>query len=316
VAKIICPKCGKEHEVDENKLKKKFLLKKRFIARCKVCNNRFPVQSEEYETDTSSPKEGFRYKSKSARKICITLSKGGVGKTTTSVNLSAGLALAGHKVLLIDTDTQGQCAYILGENPKVGLTELLTGELPADEVVVQSRENLDLIGGGKSLAGIKRMITRKSFGGEWTLSEAMKEFDHKYDYVIIDTSPGWDQLTVNVLFYASEVLVPMALEFMPLHGLAEFIKRLGSIQQYRKEIALKYILPTFMDARVKGPQQIFTRIKKLYPEYICKPIGYSENLSEAPSYGKTIFEFAPGCNASIDYRELVRRVARDNSLLL
>ncbi len=316
MAVIICPKCGKEHEVKESILKEKFLLKKTFIARCKVCNNRFPVQSDDYYEEEEAAARKDRFRSQKARKICITLSKGGVGKTTTAVNLSAGLALAGYKVLLVDTDTQGQCAYVLGQKPKAGVTELLTGELSTDEIAIDARENLSLIAGGKSLAGIKRMITRKSFGGEWTLSEAMREIEYRYDYIIIDTSPGWDQLTVNVLFYATEVLVPMALEFMPLHGLSEFIKRLGSIQQYRKDIALKYILPTFMDTRIKGPQQIFSRIKKLYPEYVCKPIGYSENLSEAPSYGKTIFEFAPGCNASIDYRELVRRVARDESLLL
>ncbi len=250
------------------------------------------------------------------RRISVSLSKGGVGKTTTSVNLSAGLALAGFKVLLIDTDTQGQSAYNLGKKPNAGLTELLTGELSAQEATIEARKNLWLLAGGRSLAGVKRIIDKKSIGQEWTLSEALTEVDQQYDFVIIDTSPGWDSLTINVMFYVTEVLVPVALEAMPYQGLSEFIKSLSSIHKYRKEVALKYIVPTFMDTRVKHPQEIFKKLKQLYSEFICKPIRYNENFSEAPSYGKTIFEYAPGCNGALDYKELIRKVAQDETLLL
>ena len=248
------------------------------------------------------------------RRISVSLSKGGVGKTTTSVNLSAGLALAGYKVLLVDTDTQGQSAYNLGKKPGAGLTELLTGELSAEEAITEARKNLCLLAGGRALAGVKRIIDKKSFGAEWTLSEALNKVDHEYDFVIIDTSPGWDQLTINVLFYATEILVPVALEVMSLQGLSEFMKSLSSIHKYRQDIALKYVLPTFMDTRVKHPQEIFKKLKQLYSEFICKPIRYNENFSEAPSYGKTIFEFAPGCNGALDYKELIRKVTQDDML--
>lgn len=255
-------------------------------------------------------------KTKITRKISVSLSKGGVGKTTTSVNLSAGLALAGYKVLLVDTDTQGQSAYNLGIKPGAGLTELLTEELTAEEATIEVRKNLWLLAGGRSLAGLKRIIDKKSFGAEWTLAEALGKVDHQYDFVIIDTSPGWDQLTINVLFYATEILVPVALEVMPLQGLSEFMKSLSSIHKYRQDIALKYVVPTFMDTRVKHPREIFKKLKQLYSEFICKPIRYNENFSQAPSYGKTIFEFAPGCNGALDYKELIRKVARDDTLLL
>jgi len=313
VAVIVCPKCAKKHKVNIDAFKNKTEPGKTLAARCGSCGNRFPVQIDDLLRQESAPSNKKKEK---ARKVCITLSKGGVGKTTTSVNLGAGLALAGYKVLLVDTDTQGQSSYILGKKPRAGLTELLTKELTPEETIVRARKNLWLLGGGKSLAGVKRIIDRKSFGAEWTLSEAMSELDHKYDFILIDTSPGWDQLIVNVLFYATEVLVPVALEAMPLHGLSEFMKSLGSIQKYRKEIALKYIVPTFLDTRVKGPETIFSQLKKLYPDYVCQPIRYSESLSEAPSYGKTIFEYAPGCNASADYRSLVRKVTLDETALL
>ncbi|MFO7753560.1 MAG: AAA family ATPase [Desulfobacteraceae bacterium] len=315
---IVCPKCAKKHNISADAVKKKLPSAKSFIAKCKACHNRFPVSIDQILDDEKSKKvePDRKIKNQPARKLCIALSKGGVGKTTTSTNLGACLALAGYKVLIVDTDTQGQVSYLLGKKPKSGLTELLTAELEPQEILIKARENLWLLAGGKSLAGVKRIIDRKSFGAEWTLHEAMKPFEYQYDFIIIDTAPGWDQLSVNVFFYATEVLVPVALEFMPLQGLSEFLKSLGSIQRYRRDVELKYILPTFMDARIKGPQEIFAKLKQLYPEYICKPIRYSESLSEAPSFGKTIFEFAPGCNASADYRELARKVTLDDSLLL
>mgnify|MGYP001554072484 CR=1 FL=1 len=337
MAIIVCPKCARKHKVDLNRIKKSAPTAKSITARCKACSHKFPVLLNETAdaqalAKVSAPKanisngqgavkapegSGQQEKTKeplSPRRICVTLSKGGVGKTTTSVNLSAGLALAGHKVLLVDTDTQGQSSYILGKKPRAGLTELLTKELAPEECIVRARKNLWLLAGGKSLAGVKRIIDRKSFGAEWTLSESLAPLDQRYDFVIIDTAPGWDQLIVNVLFYATEVLVPVALEVMPLQGLSEFMKSLGSIQKYRKEIALKYIVPTFMDTRVKGPETILQQLNKLYPEYICTPIRYCESLSEAPSYGKSIFEFAPGCTASADYRELVQRLTQDETV--
>jgi ATPases involved in chromosome partitioning len=125
--KVICPQCKKEHNIDESKIPAGAT-----VAQCRACGHRFalfePAPEPEVEPETAP---------NGPRRIGVTLSKGGVGKTTTSVNLAAGLALAGYKVLLVDTDTQGQAAYLLGQKPKVGLTELVTGELPPAETVVR-----------------------------------------------------------------------------------------------------------------------------------------------------------------------------------
>ena len=312
---IVCPQCARRHKVSPEAISAYAdSQRKTLLATCRSCKYKFPVSVEQL-LHSESPKEQSTT-NRPARKICITLSKGGVGKTTTSVNLGAGLALAGYRVLLVDTDTQGQSSYILGKKPKAGLTELLTKELPPEECLIEARKNLWILGGGKSLAGVKRIIDRKSFGAEWTLSEALSPLDTQFDFILMDTSPGWDQLIVNVLFYAEEVLVPVALEIMPLHGLSEFIKSLGAIQKYRKEIQLKYIVPTFLDTRIKGPQTLYEELKRLYPEHLCSPIRYNESLSEAPSFGKTIFEFAPGSNGSEDYRALVRAVSGNHSALV
>jgi chromosome partitioning protein len=204
---------------------------------------------------------------------------------------------------------------MLGVKPKAGLTELVTGELALKECLTKARENLWLLAGGKALAGVKRMIDRKDYGGEMTIAEALKPLDTIFDFVVVDTSPGWDPLTVNVLFYVNELMIPVALEIMSLQGLSEFLRSISSIQKYRPELALKYIVPTFEDKRVKKTSRILNKIGKIYGERLCPPIRYNVRLSEAPAYGKSIYEYAPGCNGAHDYRELVRKVANDPKLL-
>ncbi len=246
------------------------------------------------------------------RKIVVSLSKGGVGKTTTAVNLAAGLATSGGtKVLLIDTDTQGQAGSMLGVETDMGLAELMFGECKPEEAIVEARKNLFLLAGGRALAGIQRLIVRKEFGGEQTLAEAMSSVDGGYDYVILDTPPGWSSMTINVLFYANEVLAPVSLEAMTLQGLLEFNQSLKAIQQYRHELILKYVLPTFLDRRVKKSAEILEMLHEHYGDLVCDPIRYNVRLSEAPGFGRTIFEYDASSPGAKDYRKLTKRIARD-----
>jgi chromosome partitioning protein len=246
------------------------------------------------------------------RKIAVALTKGGVGKTTTAVNLAAGLALAGQRVLLIDVDTQGQAGRMLGCAPTIGLTELVAGTATPDQAIIPARDRLWLLGGGKSLAGLKMLITRKEFGAERTLSEALAPLDDHYDIVILDSAPGWDALTVNVLFYASEVLSPVSLEVMTLQGLSDFAQSLASIQRYHSELQLRYVVPTFYDRRVKKSEEIFTQLQAYYPTQLCSPIRYNVRLSEAPGYGQTIYEYAAGSIGAQDYTALTERIKQDD----
>ena len=245
------------------------------------------------------------------RKIAVSLSKGGVGKTTTAVNLSSGLARAGYQVLLIDTDTQGQASKALGVSPGAGLAELVSGEAKPEEALLEVRPQLFLLAGGRSLAGLNRTIARAEYGGEQTLSKGLEVLDGRYDFIILDSAPGRDSLSVNVLFYAEEVLAPVSMEILTLTGLMDFQKYVEGVKEYKPDLQIRYILPTFYDKRVKKSEEIYSQLKDYYGERVCSPIRYSVRLSEAPGYGQDIFEYAPSSAGAEDYQTLVERISRD-----
>jgi chromosome partitioning protein len=247
------------------------------------------------------------------RKIAIALSKGGVGKTTTAINLAAGLTRQDRRVLLIDMDTQGQAAKALGVQPAAGLAEMVTEGLEPDQVLTEARQGVWLLAGGRSLAGLKRVIARKDFGGEQTLAEALAPLEGRFDLVLLDTAPAWDTLVVNALFYASEVLIPVSLEVMALQGMIEFVRALGPIQKYHPGLAIRYVVPTFMDRRVKKSDEILAQLRGYYPDLVCDPIRYNVRLSEAPGYSQTIFEYAPHSSGAQDYQLLTERILRDGT---
>jgi chromosome partitioning protein len=214
-------------------------------------------------------------------------------------------------VLLMDVDTQGQAGRSLGVKTAAGLGDLVLGESSIEDAICLARENLWLLSGGRSLSGLKMTINKREFGGEQTLSEALEPLDGKYDYVILDTAPGWDTLTVNVLFYAQEILSPVSLEILTLQGLMDFSSHISAIQKYHSRLRLKYVLPTFFDRRVKKSEEILAQLQAYFGNQLCEPIRYNVRLSEAPGYGQTIYEYAPHSPGAEDYTKLTERVLTD-----
>ena len=243
------------------------------------------------------------------RKIAVSLSKGGVGKSTSAVNLAHGLATEGKRVLLIDTDTQGQCSRILGVSPEKGLAELLLDDAKPTDVLTEARENLWLLAGSRTLAQAKRAIAQREFKSEEVLTEALEAYAGYFEYVILDTAPGWDSLSVNVIFYAEEILCPVSLEALSIDGLVGFLASVEPIQKY-KPVEIKYVLPTFLDGRVKKSTEILDQLHEHFGDRVCNAIHYSVKVSEASGLGKTIFEYAPKDRGAIDYAKLVGRVSR------
>lgn len=245
------------------------------------------------------------------RKIAISLSKGGVAKSSTAVAVAHGLTLLKKKVLLIDTDDQGQDAFLLGVKPLLGLADVIADERPVQDAMFEARPGLWILSGGKALSGVKRTIGRKDFGAEQTLADALQSLEGKFDYVLIDTSPAWDTLTINTLFYAQEVLTPVSLEVLTINSLAEFVKSLEAVKRFNKHLSHKYVVPTFHDGRVKKSTEILDQLKKHFPTQICESIRYNVRISESAGFGQTIFEFAPSSPGAKDYNKLVKRILKD-----
>lgn len=244
----------------------------------------------------------------SERRIAVSLSKGGTGKSTTLTSLAHGLALAGYNVLAVDTDTQGQVAEIFGCQPEYGLAELVEEAISPEEAIYQARERLWILAGGRGLAGTKQLIAKQEFGSEQVLSRTLAAYNDRFDFILVDTSPGWDALTINVLFYVNELVAPVALEVLAVRGLIHFERRIADIQTYHPELQMRYILPTFLDGRVKKSHEILQQLHDHYGTRICDPIRYNVRLSEAPGYGLSIFEYDPKSSGAADYAALVERI--------
>jgi chromosome partitioning protein len=244
------------------------------------------------------------------RKIVISNSKGGVGKTTTVVSLGAGLAMRGERVLMVDLDTQGHVGRAMGLKPSHTLYEVLDQDLPPREAITPARPNLDLLAGGRLLARSKKTIASLPYGAEHVLAEKLILLND-YDYVILDTAPSWDVLNVNALFYAQEVLLPISMEALAVYGMADFLEAIQGVRRYNPAVRLKYVLPTFFDLRVRKSSEILQQLVDHFQRLVLPPIRYNVDLSECPARGKTIFEYTPKSRGSKDYARLVERIAHD-----
>lgn len=252
------------------------------------------------------------------RKIAVAMAKGGVGKTTTAVNLAHSLAMQGQKVLLVDCDTQDQVAKFLGVKPKNGLYEFVTGRddqgqrVTKNEAILSVRENLWLLSGGIKLVELKHWLGEQPREQRHALlSSLLIPKGNSLDFLIFDCPPGWDILSVNILMAAHEVLCPVALQAPALEGLKTFFGYLMSAQKMNTNLSLKYILPTLFDRRTRQSFNIYKKLKRLFSKQICHPIRYNVRLSEAPAVGQTIFEFDARATGASDYQKLTGRLIDD-----
>ncbi len=252
------------------------------------------------------------------RKIAVAMAKGGVGKTTTSVNLAHALALAGKRVLLVDCDTQAQTTTFLGVSPPYGLYEFITGsdgdghQILKREAIHAVRENLWVLAGGIKLVELKHWLGEQPRDRRHAvLHRQLSPKSGRLDYLIFDCAPGWDVLSVNILMAVNEVLCPVALQGPAMEGLKTFFGYLVSVQQRNRSLRLKYILPTMFDRRTRQSHDLYRRLKRLFTKQICDPIYHNVRLCEAPMKGKSIFEYADNASGARDYRKLAERLIND-----
>lgn len=241
------------------------------------------------------------------RKIAVLNQKGGTGKTTTSINLAAGLAEKGKKVLLVDMDPQGNVGASLGVNWQRSMYNILVNSEEIESCIVPIRKNLDVIVSAESLARAEIEMIKKDCS-EKVLDIRMRDFNDA-DFIIIDCAPSISLINQNALIFADEVLITVSCDFLSLIGLNQILRNIDTIKrQYNKSIKITGILPTFYDVRNSISLDTMQKLKEKFGSNVLTPIRINTKLREAPIYRKTIFEYAKDSNGAIDYRALVKSV--------
>lgn len=243
--------------------------------------------------------------------LTIANQKGGVGKTTTAVNLAHGLVLAGRRVLLVDLDPQGQCATILGLQPEPGAFNLLIADLPPSQVIrATDRANLFVILGDRKTAIAQTVLSVQRAPISLTQSRlAAPAENDQIDFVLIDTSPSVGELQEQALWAADGVLVPCATDYLASDGVFNIVSTLEKLrteQQWRG--SLFGILPTFYDDVTRESKATLLDLQERFGEHLLEPIHRATILRECAVEGKTIFELAPGSRAAQQYQHLVQGV--------
>ena len=247
------------------------------------------------------------------RIVALANQKGGVGKTTTAVNLGGEFARRGMRVLLVDCDPQGNATTSLGiakRDLSATTYEVIMGlEEPGRAILSTGRPGYDLMPASENLAGAMIELTAIE-RREWCLADALGKIETRYDWVLLDCPPSLGLLTLNGLCAASGVLIPLQCEFLALEGLAQLKGTIDRIRDHlNAQLAIVGVVMTMYDGRTNLAQQVVEEVRRYFPQRICNIlIPRSVRLSEAPSYGQLIAEYDPHSRAAQAYAALAEEV--------
>jgi chromosome partitioning protein len=236
--------------------------------------------------------------------------KGGTGKTTTVVNLAAGLALRGERVLCVDLDAQGSLATYMGVRYSHSLADLLAGQAELKDCIVPVRERFDLIASDRSLLQAEGQLWRLNNDqkARSLLAEKMGALDG-YSFVILDYSPSISLIGQGALLYANEIIVPAAMNYLAMIGTRQVIETLKTVGRTPEHnVHLSMIVPTFYAAHLRKDREIMESLNQHFAGYVSDPIRVNVSLAEACSRRASIYEYAPRSAGAVDYAHLVEKV--------
>lgn len=242
-----------------------------------------------------------------AKIVAITNLKGGIGKTTTVVNVGAGFALRGARVLLVDVDAQGNLALALGVTPRRTLYEPLIDGARVMDCITNVRPRLDLLAADETLLTAQPTIAARP---DWSrlLEKTLRPVRNEYDFIFIDCGGSLTVLNVNALVAASDVIVPTTVERLSLKGLDLLFKQLQRVKESTS--AVRIIVPTMYDARMRQSHELLTELQNNYGKLVAPPIRVNIKLSESTAAGQTIYEYDPRSRGALDYAHLVEHLAQ------
>ncbi len=250
--------------------------------------------------------------------IAIANQKGGVGKTTTSINLVAALGVLEKKVLLIDADPQANASSGLGINVdgvEVGTYQVLEHSYTAKEAIIKcSAPNVDLIPAHIDLVAIEIELVDKE-NREYMLKKALAPIKDEYDYIIIDCAPSLGLLTLNALTASDSVIIPIQCEYFALEGLGKLLNTIKSIQKiHNPNLDIEGLLLTMFDSRLRLSNQVVEEVQKHFNDMVFETvIQRNIKLSEAPSFGESIINYDATSKGAVNYLQLAEEIIKKNS---
>ncbi len=247
--------------------------------------------------------------------IAVANQKGGVGKTTTSINLSAALAELGKKVLLMDCDPQGNATSGLGiakDELELSIYDALVNDADINDIIISTEFGLDIVPAVMDLAGAEVELVNVE-DKQYRLKKAVAAIKDKYDYILMDCPPSLGHVTLNALTAADSVLLPLQCEFYALEGLSQLLSTVQLVQdQLNDSLRIEGLVLTMYDSRTNLAEQVVEEVKTHFPDMVyATKIPRNVRLSEAPSFGKPIFAYAASSKGAQAYMSLAEEVVEN-----